>query len=134
MSFKYKNITNNTQILPIISEDKTSVSHISVEPGGIFEVNVTLDTYVPHILAKLDDLGFNISHLVLKARQEISVVVEKAEEEFKKVEEEVKEIIVPAVETSDEVSTEEPKVEEEKANSEVETPVTTVKPRRNKKN
>lgn len=89
MSFKYKNITNTTQTLAVVSEDKTSVSHMSVEPGAIIEVNANLDIYVPHILAKLDASDVNISHLVTKARQELKEVVEKVKTETAEVVEKV---------------------------------------------
>lgn len=133
MSFKYKNITNTTQILAIVSEDKTSVSHVSLEPGATLEVNVNLDIFVPHILAKLDAEDVNISHLVIKARQELKAFAEKVEEKVEAVVEKVEAVTEVIAEKAEEVVE---KVEEEvqEAVEKVETVVKTVKRARNKKN
>ena len=127
MSVKYKNITNVTQILAVVSEDKTSVSHVPLDPGAVLEVNANLDIYVPHILAKLDASDVNISHLVVKARQEIKEVVEKIKEEVK---EEVKES-VEKVETQ---ITETAEKTEEVVGDIIDTAIAVVKNRKTKKN
>ena len=68
MRFIYKNITETTQILTLLSDDKTQVTSIPLGAGARVEVsNGNLDIYVPHILARVDENGYDISHTVVQA-------------------------------------------------------------------
>lgn len=81
MGFYYKNITGETKIIAVLSLNKSSVTHMSLAPDARIEVATSLDGYVPHILAKLDADGRDLSYEVVKAREEAkAVVVEKVEE------------------------------------------------------
>ena len=83
MPFIYKNITDKSQIIAVVSGDKTSVSHMSIAPGSTLELDACIDAYVPHILARIDAMGNDISHLVLDAKEKAKAEVLKAEEETK---------------------------------------------------
>lgn len=70
MRFIYKNITEETKIVSLLSDDKASVSSIPLGAGARLEVeNSNLDIYVPHILARLDENGNDISHIVLRNQE-----------------------------------------------------------------
>ena len=73
MGFYYKNITSETRIIAVLSNNKTSVTHISLAPDARIEVATSLDGYVPHVLAKLDANGRDISYEVVKVREEIGL-------------------------------------------------------------
>lgn len=77
MRYIYKNITPETKILTLLSEDKSSVSSVPLGANSRLEIsNNNLDIYVPHILARIDEHGNDISHLVLRAeKDEVPVVV-----------------------------------------------------------
>lgn len=75
MRYIYKNITEETKILTLLSEDKASVSSVPLGSGARLEIsNANLDIYVPHILARIDDNGNDISHMILRAAEDKPVV------------------------------------------------------------
>lgn len=75
MRYIYKNITEETKILTLLSEDKASVSSVPLGSGARLEIsNANLDIYVPHILARIDENGNDISHMILRAAEDKPVV------------------------------------------------------------
>lgn len=83
----YKNITENTVILNLLSTDKTSVTSIPLGAGSRVEVeNSNLDIYVPHMLARLDESGNDISHSVIQAAAADAKAAEARNEEIKATE------------------------------------------------
>ena len=118
----YKNISGETKIIAVLSDSKTSVSHMSLAAGSIIEVSTSLDSYVPHILAKLDGNGRDISSEVIREREAKRVKkIEVAPEEVKpEVKSEEKPIEVSKPEITVETKTQEPPVETPKP--EIKTP------------
>ena len=52
MAFIYKNITDQHQLIAVVNDAGTDVSHIPVGPGAKIEVTrPTLDVYLPHVPA-----------------------------------------------------------------------------------
>ncbi len=71
MSYVYKNITNQPQLIAVVNESRTDVSHIPLSPGARIELNEpTLDMYMPHILARLNGDGQDITHMILRQAEE----------------------------------------------------------------
>jgi hypothetical protein len=88
MRFIYKNITETTQIVTLLSDDKTQVTSIPLGAGARVEVsNGNLDIYVPHILSRIDENGYDISHSVVQAAAADARNIETAKREAAKADE-----------------------------------------------
>ena len=71
MSYIYKNITSIPQLIAVVNESRTDVSHIPLSPGARIELNeATLDMYMPHILARINNDGQDITHMILRQAEE----------------------------------------------------------------
>lgn len=114
MSYIYLNNTNQTRIITLVSENRSSASHITIAAGSKIELSYPgLDAYVPHMLLRINELGQNISYLVKPVITEKTRLKLAAEAEAKKeVKEEVKEVLVPAIEVAVVEEPEEVAVEE----------------------
>jgi len=78
--FYYKNISGDTQMIAILSNDGSSISHIPLLSGSNLDVNVSLDHYVPHILHRFNGVGVDISNEIVKQRTERKAVVKEPAE------------------------------------------------------
>ena len=79
MRYIYKNITAKSVLLSLASENKHSVSHVPIGPSSTIELSYPgLDLYLPHILARMNESGIDITHLVLRASEDAKVAAEKA--------------------------------------------------------
>ena len=68
MRYIYKNITATSRLLSLVSQDSHSVSHVPIGAGTTIELSYPgLDLYLPHILARLNEGGQDITHLVLRS-------------------------------------------------------------------
>lgn len=98
MRYIYKNITEETKILTLLSEDKASVSSVPLGPGARLEIsNANLDIYVPHILARIDEHGNDISHLILRAAEDAAAKAPVVEAPVVKDEPVVVPVVLPVV-------------------------------------
>jgi len=67
MRYTYKNITKTSQLLTLASQQRNSVAHIPLGAGSVIELSYPgLDLYIPHILARIDEGGNDITHIVLR--------------------------------------------------------------------
>jgi hypothetical protein len=77
--FVYKNITKSLQTLTLVSAQRNSVTHVHIGPGSTIDLNYPgLDQYMPHILARLDEGGNDITHKILRKNAETPKVVAPA--------------------------------------------------------
>lgn len=82
MGFVYKNITAQTQLIAVINDAGTDVSHVPVAAGARIEVTrPTLDVYLPHVLARINESGTDITHLILRQNADWNLVSEKVKNE-----------------------------------------------------
>ena len=70
MQYTYKNITKTLHLLTLVSPQRNSVSHVPLGAGATIELSYPgLDMYLPHILARLDEGGNDITHIVLRQKE-----------------------------------------------------------------
>lgn len=80
MSYVYKNITSQPQLIAVMNESRTDVSHVPLSPGARIEVNEpSLDMYMPHILARLNEAGNDITHIILRQKEQQKQYLSQAE-------------------------------------------------------
>lgn len=66
----YENRTRQVQRLFLLTEDNKSGNQIILSPGSKIELSYPgLDKYVPHLLIKFNEQGFNISNAVVANRR-----------------------------------------------------------------
>jgi hypothetical protein len=75
MGYIYKNITDKHQLIAVVNDAGTDVSHVPVGPGARIEVTrPTLDVYLPHVLARLNEAGNDITHIVMRQNEEYKAI------------------------------------------------------------
>jgi hypothetical protein len=75
MGYIYKNITDKHQLIAVVNDAGTDVSHVPVGPNARIEVTrPTLDVYLPHVLARLNEAGNDITHIVMRQNEEYKTI------------------------------------------------------------
>jgi hypothetical protein len=75
MGYTYKNITDKHQLIAVVNDAGTDVSHVPVGPGARIEVSrPTLDVYLPHVLARLNEAGNDITHIVMRQNEDYKTI------------------------------------------------------------
>ena len=91
MRYIYQNKSDQSKVVTLVNELKTSISHIPMAAGAKLELSYPgLDTFVPHVLARVNEQGTDISHTVIAAQRaaaESAAAAAKAEKEDSKSDE-----------------------------------------------
>lgn len=91
MRYIYQNKSDEPKVVTLVNELKTSISHIPMAAGARLELSYPgLDTFVPHVLARVNENGTDISHTVIAAQRaaaESAAAAAKAEKEDSKSDE-----------------------------------------------
>ena len=70
MRYIYENRSDVAHVVTLVSENKSSISHIPMGPKARLELPYPgLDVYVPHWLRRVNDAGMDISATIVASRE-----------------------------------------------------------------
>ncbi len=112
MRYIYENRSDVAHVVTLVSENKSSISHIPMGPNARLELSYPgLDVYVPHWLRRVNDAGMDISASIVASRELAPAkpieVKEPLKTEVKEMEKESKKEVKPEKKTKSTQITEE---------------------------
>ncbi len=91
MRYIYENRSDVAHVVTLVSENKSSISHIPMGPKSRLELSYPgLDVYVPHWLRRVNDAGMDISATIVANRELNLAKPVEVKEPLKEMEKEIK--------------------------------------------
>ena len=91
MRYIYENRSDVAHVVTLVSENKSSISHIPMGPKSRLELSYPgLDVYVPHWLRRVNDAGMDISATIVASRELAPAKTVEVKEPLKEMEKEIK--------------------------------------------